>query len=239
VRSLPSLKTAPGRVQLPRRAAKESRARPGQRRCGRLAAFPGTPGTHGGSRLAGPAGGTREVNGGGSGCGISEDAGAARRPQTHQPRHRADGHRQGPHLQLALAAPDPPRTPSGTPAPARRLRPAPRNARRRGRDGTKPARTRRPRVYLPCTRDVTRARPACGAAGRDPSRRAVRSPLPASYISVLTCTVPPPGTQQVHERYTKGPQEVHRTSCNNRVVLPRQHQFPGSESKKALKTGFM
>jgi hypothetical protein len=26
---------------------------------------------------------------------------------------------------------------------------------------------------------------------------------------------------------------------NNRVVLPRQHQFPGSESKKALKTGFM
>jgi len=68
--------------------------------------------------------------------------------------------------------------------------------RRRGRDGTKPPGRAVRALYPGCTR----ARPACGAAGAQPPRRAARQPLAARSISALTCA----GTRQVHQRTIPG-----------------------------------
>ena len=94
----------------------------------------------------------------------------------------------------------PPQTRPATPPPARRLRPAPRNAARtNGAAGTATSRPGRAvcRSYLP----YCRARPTCHAPGATPYPHAGRRPLPARYIRALTGVV--------SRRYTASTREVH------------------------------
>jgi len=128
--------------------------------------------------------------------------------------------------QLATAAPAPDTAPApdAAPGPGRGQRPrhqrgdcgqrrvtsGPRE--RRGRDGS---RCRPGRAVCTCARPA-RARPACGAAGRNPSRRAGRRPPPPRYIKALTGTGP--------RQYTAGKRgvqgrlpEADVASRNNRV----------------------
>jgi hypothetical protein len=96
--------------------------------------------------------------------------------------------------------PPPPRTRRRPPAPARRLRPAPRNARpaRTARPGQQPMPPRAvPSARVPA---VARARPAYGAAGRNPFPPRRPSASSAQVHKGADRRRLPPGTPQVNER---------------------------------------
>ena len=149
--------------------------------------------------------------------------GRQRPGQAGQPRHRADGHRQAPQLPARLRGP-------GT-RPGLRRRPRHQRGDCAQRRVTRGTRQRAAGTQLCRPGRTTWDVPAPGRPavppGVTPSRRAARPPFPARYIRALTCTVP----RQVHSRYARGTRRTtggNQTSCNNRVALPRQHQFPGS-----------